>query len=295
MNELKLSVIIPAHNEEKNLAQVLPQLQAKLDEQQIPHELIVVNDNSHDGTAAVIQSFMEKDPRICTVDRSPPNGFGRAIRAGLEQVTGDVVIIYMADSSDHPGDAVAYYRKIEEGYDCVFGSRFMKGSHVTGYPRLKLVVNRIVNKCMQWIFRCPFNDLTNAFKAYRTYVIQESGPFRACHFNITIEMSLGALIRKYNITQIPISWTGRAWGSSNLHLKEMGRRYLSTLVKAFAEKLLISDDLLSERLALHTHQQSQLLHQERRLWAVECRLDELEQRMTAAELPAPRSRLRVAG
>ena len=95
-------------------------------------------------------------------------------------------------------------------------------------------------------FWCPFNDLTNAFKAYRTHVIRGSGLYHACHFNITIEMSLGALIRKYHIAEIPISWTGRTWGSSNLRLKEMGRRYLSTLLKAFAEYVLISDDLLSE-------------------------------------------------
>jgi dolichol-phosphate mannosyltransferase len=284
MNELKLSVVIPAHNEEKNLPKVLTDLRTKFLAEQIPYELVVVNDNSRDGTADVVQRFMAEDPSICMVERRPPNGFGRAIRDGLEEVTGDVVIIHMADSSDHPEDAVAYYRKIEEGYDCVFGSRFIKGSNVTDYPKSKLIVNRIVNKCMQWFFRCPFNDLTNAFKAYRTYVIQESGPFRACHFNITIEMSLGALVRKYNIAQIPISWSGRAWGSSNLHLKEMGRRYLSTLLKVIAEKVLISDDLLSDRLAIHAYQQNHL-GQERRMLAMERRLDELERRLANAEHP----------
>jgi dolichol-phosphate mannosyltransferase len=282
MHDLKLSVVIPAHDEEKNLAGVLAGLQNAFRSEHIPYEIIVVNDNSSDGTANVIASFMA-DPAIVTVNRTPPGGFGRAIRSGLELVTGDVVVIYMADCSDHPADAVAYYRKIEEGYDCVFGSRFVRDSHVTDYPRLKLVINRVVNKAMQWIFRCPFNDLTNAFKAYRTHVIKECGPFRASHFNITIEMSLGAVVRKYHIAQIPISWTGRTWGSSNLHLREMGRRYLSTLIKVFAERYLIADDLLSERLAIHAAEEARLASREKRLEALEKRLEDLDRRLTARE------------
>ena len=282
MNEMKLSVVIPAHNEEQNLPPTVHGLTDRLRADGIPYEVIVVNDNSSDGTQAVIAELTAADPCIRTVDRSPPNGFGRAVRSGLDAVTGDVVVIYMADASDHPQDAVAYYRKICEGYDCVFGSRFIKKGHVVDYPLLKLIANRLVNKAMQWLFWCPFNDLTNAFKAYRTYVIREAGPFRACHFNITIEMSLGALIRKYNIAQIPISWTGRTWGSSSLHLTEMGRRYLSTLVKAFAERVLIADDLISDRVVLHAAQQEQLRSQNQRLNSLEDRVERIEAQFQAA-------------
>jgi nucleoside-diphosphate-sugar epimerase len=209
MNAMKLSVIIPAHNEEQNLPQVIGDLTARLQAEKIGYEIIVVNDNSSDGTHDVVCAQIRRDPCIRLVDRTPPNGFGRAIRSGLDAVTGDVVVPYMADASDHPQDAVAYYRKIQEGYDCVYGSRFIKGSHISDYPWLKRIINRIVNKCMQWVFWCPFNDLTNAFKAYRTEVIRECGPLHACHFNITIELSLAAVVRKYHIAQIPISWTGR--------------------------------------------------------------------------------------
>ena len=279
MNELLLSVIIPAHNEEQNLPKVLQDLTARLEAESIPYEIIVVNDNSHDGTHDVVMSFQARNHRIRLIDREPPNGFGRAIRSGLAAVTGEVAVIYMADSSDHPCDVVACYRKICEGYDCVFGSRFIKGSHVEAYPRVKLIVNRIVNKLMQWTFRCPFNDLTNAFKAYRTHVIEDVGPLRACHFNITIEMSLGAVVRKYNIAQIPISWTGRTWGSSNLHLGEMGRRYLSTLLKVFAERILISDDLLSERAAVQAKHEKLLAAKFGRIESLEQRIARLEQQL----------------
>ena len=258
MNE-KLSVVIPAYNEEKNIVACLDELRATLrDKHQIPYEIIVVNDNSKDATEAVVRAEMAKDPAIRLVCRTPPGGFGRAIRSGIEVVRGDIVVVYMADLSDAPEDLVAYYRKIQEGYDCVFGSRFIKGSEVQNYPKVKLFVNRVVNRCVQVMFWTRFNDLTNAFKAYRTAVVRDCGPYRASHFNLTLEMSLGALVRDYHIAQIPIRWYGRTWGSSNLRLGEMGRRYLSTLLMMFFQRHLIADDLLAERLASNASYDSQL-------------------------------------
>jgi dolichol-phosphate mannosyltransferase len=244
---LRLSVVIPAHQEELSLGACLDGLTGVLQRHRIPHEIVVVDDASTDDTSRVARARAEADPAIRCIRRSPPAGFGRAVRAGLAAASGDVVVIFMADLSDHPDDVVAYYRKIEEGYDCVFGSRFVRGSAVDHYPIVKLVANRIVNRLIQALFWTRFNDLTNAFKAYRADVIRECGPYCASHFNITIEMSLGALIRGYSIAQIPIHWSGRTWGSSNLKLREMGRRYLCVLLKTFFEKVLVADDLLAER------------------------------------------------
>lgn len=276
MNEMTLSVVVPAHNEAENLPPTVAELQRTLRNAHIPYEIILVNDCSSDGTAGVIAQMMQADPCIRTIDRSPPGGFGRAVRTGLSMVTGDIVALYMADKSDDPNDAVRYYRKIEEGYDCVFGSRFRKGSTVQNYPGVKLVANRIVNRCIQAMFFCRFNDLTNAFKAYRTEVIRDCGPFRASHFNITIEMSLSALIRKYNIAEIPISWYGRTWGSSKLRLSEMGRRYLATLLKVYADKLLIADDLIADRLAERPRTHNDRAELSARIHELENRLGQLE-------------------
>ena len=153
----------------------------------------------------------------------------------------------MADLSDSPDDIIKYYKKLEEGYDCVFGSRFIKGSKVVDYPIIKLIINRIVNTFIQLIFKTKYNDLTNAFKAYKIEVIKDILPLKAAHFNITIEISLSALIRNYKIATIPISWYGRTWGQSNLKLRAMGRRYLATLIKIWFERLLILDDLVAEK------------------------------------------------
>ena len=245
-NSLKYSILIPAYNEEKNIIPTLETLAEKLRAEAIPFELLVVNDNSTDNTPAVIEEKAREIPEIRLVHNTPPGGLGRAIRCGLAHFTGDALAVVMADSSDHPDDVVRCYRKLEEGYDCVFGSRFVKGSKVTHYPPVKLVVNRIVNWAMQVLFMTHHNDLTNAFKVYRRHVIQSILPLQAAHFNITIEMSLSSLIRRYRIADVPITWSGRTWGVSNLRLRKMGRRYLCTLLMIWCERILILDDLLME-------------------------------------------------
>ena len=186
----------------------------------------------------------------------------------------------MADLSDDPEDVVKYYHKLLEGYDCVFGSRFIKGSYVKDYPRLKLVINRIVNRCVQLMFWTKFNDLTNAFKAYRMSVVQECGPFRASHFNITLEMSLSVLCRRYNVAQVPINWYGRTWGSSNLRLREMGRKYLCTLLMMFFQKMLISDDLVAEQLSQSRNRVDNLEEIQQRLDHLESLLAEVDEEST---------------
>jgi dolichol-phosphate mannosyltransferase len=245
-NTLLYSIVIPAYNETQNIIETVPTLAKALRNESIPFELVVVNDNSTDDTGETITQLQSDYPEINLVNNPMPGGFGRAIRCGLTNTKGDVIAIVMADLSDSPTDVVRCYRTIEEGWDCVFGSRFITGSKVTDYPKGKLVIQRIVNNAIRFMFVTPLNDMTNAFKVYRSYVIDDISPMRSAHFNITIELSLSTLIRKYRIKQIPISWEGRTWGQSNLKLRAMGRRYLATLLKIWFERWLIVDDLLIE-------------------------------------------------
>ncbi|GAB4441657.1 MAG: glycosyltransferase family 2 protein [Turneriella sp.] len=243
-----LSVVIPAYNEEQNIAPTLTEITATLRAAQIPYEIVVVNDNSKDKTPDIVRTLQKKDRGIKLVNRTPPGGFGRAVRTGLENLTGDIVTIVMADLSDDPDDIVRYYDLIaRQGYDAAFGSRFVKGGKVVDYPKTKLYVNRIVNKMLQLLFWTRHNDLTNAFKAYRADVVRSCMPLKGAHFNITIELSLSVLIRRYKIAVCPIRWYGRKWGQSNLKLRAMGRRYLATLIKIWFERLLILDDLMAEK------------------------------------------------
>lgn len=267
-----LSVVVPAHNEEGNIEKMLDELVRDLDDAAIAFEIIVVDDNSSDRTAELVRSYRDRDERIRVVQRMPPAGFGRAIRSGLDAVKGEFVVICMADLSDDPQDVIAYYRKLLEGYDCVFGSRFIKGGSTENYPWNKLIVNRIVNRAIQGLFFTTHNDLTNAFKAYRTGVIKDCGPYRSSHFNITLEMSLSALIRRYHIGVIPIRWYGRDSGVSKLRMTEMGRRYLSTMLMMFFQRILVSDDLLAETVANRARDQQEIEQLRKQVSALEIAL-----------------------
>src|SRR5207249_11749228 len=131
-----------------------------------------------------------------------------------------------------------YHQVLEQGYDCAFGSRFMTGSSVTDYPRLKLAINRIVNLGIRMLFRHGYNDTTNAFKAYRREVIDNIQPLLANHFNLTVEMPLKALVRGHSYAIVPVSWTNRETGESNLRLNEMGSRYAFIVLYILLEHLL---------------------------------------------------------
>ncbi len=239
---LKFSVVIPAHNEAESIGQTLHTTIAELESHSIDYEIVVVDDASGDGTSDVVGDIALTNPRVRCVRSSNPPGFGYAIRAGLDAYTGDAVAIMMADLSDAPRDLVLYYRVLEGGYDCAFGTRFGNGGRVVGYPRLKLAINRIVNAGIRLLFQHGYNDTTNAFKAYRRHVIDQIQPLLSNHFNLTVEMPLKAIVRGYTFAVVPVTWTNRRYGESKLRLNEMGSRYAFIVLYVWLEAHLSRGD-----------------------------------------------------
>jgi dolichol-phosphate mannosyltransferase len=239
---MRLSVVIPACTEEGSIADTVGELAGALRREAIPYEIIIVDDASTDGTADAVGRLAEADEDVRYLRSPYRNGFGFAVRAGLEAFTGDAVAIVMADGSDDPEDVVAYHRLLAAGYDCAFGSRFMSGARVTDYPRFKLVVNRVVNLGIRLLFGHGYNDTTNAFKAYRREVIANVQPLLSQHFNLTVEIPLKAVVRGHSYAVVPIRWRGRAHGTSKLRLEEMGSRYLFIVLLVFLEHHLSRGD-----------------------------------------------------
>jgi dolichol-phosphate mannosyltransferase len=237
-----LSVVMPAHNEAASIARTLVAVVGALEGASIQHEVVVVDDASTDGTSGVVEEVARAHPTVrCHPSHNPP-GFGFAVRAGLDVYQGDAVAIVMADLSDDPEDLVRYHRLLEDGFDCAFGSRFVAGGRVHRYPKLKLVINRIVNFGIRALFQHGYNDTTNAFKAYRREVIDGVRPLLSNHFNLTVELPLKAIVRGYSYATIPISWTNREVGESQLSLQEMGSRYLFIVLYVFLEHTLSRGD-----------------------------------------------------
>lgn len=234
---LKLfSVVIPARNEEESLPATIEHLHLEFNLNQIPHEIIVVDDGSQDKTWSVLQDLQQKIPALRPIQNTGEHGFGRAVACGLRNLQGDATVIMMADESDDPRDAVTYWKLLNEGWDCVFGSRFVQGGGVIDYPKTKLFMNRLANFFVRAIFNVPLNDTTNAFKAYRRRVIEGCEPLIAPHFNLTVELPLKAIVRGYTWTVIPITWRNRRHGTPAFRIKEMGSRYLFICAYVWLEK-----------------------------------------------------------
>lgn len=240
---MKLSVVIPVHNEEAVIQRVTDELIRTLSGERIAHEVVLVDDNSTDSSGKLLDEMASRCEQIRVVHARPPKGFGRAISLGLGHAAGECVVIYMGDGSDHPHDVLRYYEKLQEGYDCVFGSRFIKGAQVAGYPRLKLLLNRMGNLFIQALFMIGYNDVSNAFKGYKSAVIRQVEPLVSQYFNITVELPLKAIIRGFSYAVIPIRWNGRQSGVSKYRIRELSRKYFFSILYVWLEKMLLKEEI----------------------------------------------------
>ena len=231
-----LSIVMPARNEESCIAATVEHLHVELRLNAIEHEIVVVDDASSDGTWRVLEELRERIPVLRPVRNKGENGFGRAVVCGFDHAQGDALVVMMADESDDYRDVVAYWRTLNEGWDAVFGSRFVRGGRVIDYPRHKLLLNRLANLFLRFLFRAPVNDFTNAFKAYRRTVIDGCRPLLSAHFNLTIELPLKTMIRGYSWAVVPTTWRNRRSGISKLKIQEMGSRYLFIALYCWVER-----------------------------------------------------------
>jgi len=182
---MKISVVIPGHNEEGNIEKCVSEIKKALKGED--YELVLVNDCSTDKTGKIMNELAKKDKRIKVVHRKGKKGFGRAVKAGYKKASGDYIALVMADLSDDPKDLKRMIRETKKGYDVIVGNRFTKKSKVIGYPKVKLIANRMFNNLLALMFRMPYKDISNAFKMYKKEVIKGE-KFEADGFDITIEV-----------------------------------------------------------------------------------------------------------
>ena len=244
---MKLSIIIPAKDEEGNLEDTIKEINNILLKNNIQHEIIVINDHSSDATLKILNLLKNNIHELKIINNTGKPGYGLTVRLGLENYSGQIIAIMMADGSDSPKDLIKFYLKSVKNNTCIFGSRFIDGGSAKDYPKLKYVLNRIFNNLVRLIFQIRYNDITNAFKVYTKEAIEGSKPFLSNHFNLTLELPLKIIIRGYNYEVVPNSWRNRKTGISKMKIKEMGSRYLFILFYCLIEKFLTKNDYKKNR------------------------------------------------
>jgi dolichol-phosphate mannosyltransferase len=231
-----VSVVIPAYNEAAVIEETLRALISTLSRQSFDWEILVVNDASRDRTEDVLLALEQTEPKLRHVNNQGRHGYGHAVRCGLADFRGDALIVAMADGSDAPDDLVQYATKLREGYQCAFGMRFGPNSEVRGYPALKRVANRLGNRLIAWLVGQNYTDFTNGFKGFNRHVVEDlMQPLVCGEFNLTIEMSLKAVLGGATFAVVPNSWVQRSAGESKFKLMSLSWLYLMTILYALLD------------------------------------------------------------
>ena len=233
-----LSIIVPVRNETNIIHEVFDYFFNNL--KNINYEVLIINDFSSDDTLEKSKSLANKYTNFKVLNNKK-EGLGGAINLGIREASGDNISIMMADLSDDVNDLIKYNElMVQNNFDAILGSRFMKDSKVKEYPIQKLILNRIFNLFVSLIFFNKYNDFTNAFKIYKKNVLIEIMPLISESFNIFLEIPLKIISRNYKYKIVSINWVGRKKGKSKFKIKELGAKYLFTLIYCFIEKNLLN-------------------------------------------------------
>ena len=229
-DELKrsLSVVVPCYNEEMNVVPLVEGLRQFYDD--YLYEIILVDDNSRDGTATIIRRLAEKDSRIRPISRTGPNGVGRALRDGYRAATGRYILTMDCDFQHLLPDLSELFDAAVEGYDVVVGSRFSRHSVLLNYPFGKILANRGFHLIAQLLLFRRFRDLTNNLKLFRCEVVDHLQLLEPW-FAVNAETGLQPLLMGYQIKEVPISWINRTpdMGMSSFKLARVGWAYWRVL------------------------------------------------------------------
>ncbi len=223
-----VSVVIPCHNEEMNIGPLIDRLLELYGD--YIHEIVPVDDNSRDGTAAILARYAAADPRIRPVYRKPPNGVGRALADGYRAATGAWVLSMDCDFQHLLPEIRDMFDRAARGAPVVVGSRFSRHSVLLNYPFLKILSNRGFHVLAQLVMGRRFRDVTNNLKLMRRDVVERLR-LTAPGFGANAETGLQPILMGYPLAEVPISWIDRSFdmGASSFYLFRVGGGYAGML------------------------------------------------------------------
>lgn len=230
--ETEMSIIVPTRNEAECVEKTLGKICEALEKGGIGYEILVMDDNSRDGTKEKVAKIAARNPKVRLINREEPYGFGYSIRDGLRMAKGRYSVIMMADLSDDPALLPKIKERMGAGCDAVVCSRFMKGSEVRRYPFLKMVSNRLFNWTVGIAFNLGTGDASNAYKCFRTSMAREL-PLESRGFQVSAEILIRMKLKGAKVCEIPASWEDRSAGEAKFKLGNTFISYFVLFLKMF--------------------------------------------------------------
>ena len=245
--EMKISVVIPAHNEEKNIEKITKLLFNNF--QKEINEIIFVNDCSTDKTKVILKHLAKQNQKIVVVNRGKNRGVGNAIIAGLKEISpiSDYVLLLDCDFIENTNNIKAMLQHAKN-FDGIIGSRYLKKGSLKNYPLLKKIANRSFHLLIRLFLGISYIDLSNNFKLYKTSIIKQILPLlKSSGFSINAETGLYPILLGFNLKEIPVIWIGRThdMGKSNFNVLKAGPGYLKVLKEAIQLKYFPSTNIRS--------------------------------------------------
>lgn len=225
-DNVDLTILIPAYNEESVIEETIDNILSAFRQKDYSFDVLIVDNNSTDTTAEILSWLSKEHGEVNWIKSAPRPGYGVAVKSGLECFRGESVVIAMADGSESPEDIANLYQAIRDGADCGFGTRFAGGDRTSGYPPMKLRLNRLGNFVISKLVGRDYDDFTNGFKAYRRWVIDAMKPLKGEEFELTIEMSMKAVLSGAQIKIVENSWRERDAGGSKFDVLRQCARYI---------------------------------------------------------------------
>lgn len=221
----KLTIVIPAHNEEDVIISTLDDLKRKLT---VKCKILVVDDHSTDRTADIVKKYIKKNQNVSFIGNYGPNkGFASTIKIGFSKAKTEYVLPVMADLCDDPITINKMHSMISEGWDIVCGSRYMKGGSKKGGPKFQNFCSMIVCKSLHFITGVSTHDVSNAFKIYKKSILKKVRIRDGAGVEISMEITMQAFFRGAKITETPTHWTGRTVGQSKFKIIQRSPKYIS--------------------------------------------------------------------
>ena len=218
-----INIVIPVYNEGDNIVKTLEDIEAKV---KVRYQILIVYDFDEDNTLPAVREYNKDRGNVSLVKNTYGRGVLNAIKTGFDTVEDGVVLVSMADLSDEYADVEGMFEKINEGYDIVCGSRYVKGGGQVGGPWFKKLLSRMAGVSLFYLAGVPTHDVTNSFKMYTKKVLNDVEIESDGGFELGMEIVVKAFAKGYRITEVPTVWRDRSAGESRFRLCKWLPKYL---------------------------------------------------------------------